>query len=81
MTAPPPASGRLRWMVRLEHARLTRFGERPRTGLLWGVTPYIGRTGDGRLIGGFGITFFASRAAAIAYARRQMRATYGRTTR
>lgn len=71
------AAAQLRWMVRLEHVRPTMFGEKPRTGLQWAVTPYLGRRNDGALIGGFIPTYFATRAAAHAYARAQMHRAYG----
>lgn len=66
----------LRWMVRLETIAPSRFGER-RSGIAWAVTPYIGRTRDGRLLGGFKPTYFATRSAALAFAHRQQRMTYG----
>lgn len=66
----------LRWMVRREHTRPTRFGEPARAGIAWATTPYIGRTPDGRLLGGFVPTYFATRTAALAYAQRQQRMIY-----
>lgn len=72
----------LRWMVRLEHhPQGSRFGERPRDALVWAVTPYAGRWRDGRLIGALAPTYFASRAAATAYARREMHRHYGKPKR
>lgn len=65
----------LRWMVRREHIRPSRFGER-REGIAWAVTPYLARTRDGRLIGGFTPTYFATRTAALAFAHRQQRMHY-----
>lgn len=73
-SAPRPT---LRWMVRLEHVRPTRFGEAARSGLQWAVTPYIARTADGVLVGGFVPTYFPRMSSAHAYARAQMHRTYG----
>lgn len=67
-----------RWMVRLEHARPAHFGEPTRSELLWAVTPYMARHRDGRLLGALHPTYFASRTAATAYARREMHRHYGR---
>lgn len=64
------AFGLLRFMVRLEHARPSRFGERAREGLVWTVTPYTGRAAHGRLLGGFIPTPHTSRSRALNYARR-----------
>ncbi|MBW9118862.1 hypothetical protein JNB63_02020 [Microbacterium trichothecenolyticum] len=71
------AAAQLRWMVRLEHVRPTRFGEKQRAGLQWAVTPYLGRRPDGTLIGGFVPTYFPNMTKAHAYARAQMHRTYG----
>lgn len=73
---PGTVRHQLRWMVRREHIQPTRFGER-REGIAWAVIPYVGRTKDGRLVGGFTPTYFATRTAALAFAHRQQRMTYG----
>lgn len=67
----------LRWMVRREYRAPSRFGEPMTDGISWAVTPYIGRTSDGRLFGGFTPTYFSTRSAALAFAHRQQRMTYG----
>lgn len=77
---PTTKTPQLRWMVRREHVRPTRFGD-TRAGIAWAVTPYVARTPDGHLIGGFIPTYFATRNAALAYAHRQQRMTYRKGTR
>ena len=70
---------RLRWMVRLEPLP-TKFGDRPE--LVWAVTPYLARNPHTHaLIGALTPTRFASRTAALAYARREMNRHYQRRTR
>nr|WP_274635561.1 hypothetical protein [Microbacterium bovistercoris] len=71
MTTPIDQADRptVRFMVRLEHARPTRFGENPRHGVQWTVTPYLGRRADGALIGALQPRPFPTRAAAFRHAR------------
>lgn len=64
------SAGLLRFMVRLEHARPSRFGEPAREGLVWTVAPYTGRAADGRLLGNFIPTSHSSRSRALNHARR-----------
>ncbi len=79
MTTHHRTTAQLRWMVRRE-ALPTKFGDRPN--ILWAVTPYIARDPHTlALIGALTPTRFASRTAAIAYARRAMTRHYQRTTR
>lgn len=78
-TTPPATIQRtqLRWMVRLEHVRPSRFGETPREGLAWAVTPHVGRRRDGALIGALVPSYFGSRSRALDYAHKQAERVYG----
>lgn len=69
----------VRWLIRLELARLTRLGETIDTGLAWAVTPITGRYPNRRKLGG--PTFFTSRAAAFRFVAQESRRIYGRNHR
>lgn len=70
---------RLRWLIRQEHARLTRLGENPTTAIAWAVTPIQGRARTRQPLGT--PTYFASRAAAFRYVDQETRRIYGKATR
>lgn len=67
-TSPTSSRSGMRFMVRLDHARPTRFGERSGAGLQWTVTPYMARRADGALIGALMPRRFPSLGAAHAHA-------------
>ena len=78
MTTIGSATG-VRWLIRLEHARLTRLGETTATSIAWAVTPIRGRYPHRQRLSA--PTFFPSRAAAYRYVASEARRIYGRNHR
>jgi hypothetical protein len=73
--SPAPA---IRWLIRREHIRATRFGEPLANSTAWGVTPITGRHPNRQRL--TGPTFFPSRAAAFRYVDQEIRRTYRKKT-